>query len=448
MRQIAVVFLAALVTGCSGSQAMAQSRAFEVQESQVEEPQERGVSTGSATVGPDEVRTISEEEFLAPLLRAESPWIRSLGEALGARRADLELSTALDEPEVTATQEDLASGDIETEASVSWQLPRPARRSLDIERAAAELTAAESSFERSVLDLRLDLRRAYAEWAIATRRIEVLEIEANLLRELAQRSEERGQVGEVSGMEVRRLRLAEMEIRARAAVARSELATARAEVAAKRPDLVGALTSSRPLMPELPPAPTSEPPKPPAVAALEAELRASQLATELGGRVAKLPAITLGWKRVEPDGSGPSIEGPVVGLSWPIPLLSRGRAERLRAEARQDALEAQLDLIRSQIKAELGNAAASYGELRGAASDAAAALADADPTVRAASAAFRLGEGDLTTLLDAIRTATAARLAALELLSRALASQRRLERVRGLPFPSPEPATKSARFPS
>lgn len=432
MRQIAVFLLAALATGSSGSPAIAQSRAFEAQDTQTHTEQ-----TGSAVADPTQKPTIAEEEFLGPLLQPDTPWVRSLGEELGARTADLALAKVFEEPEVAAMQEDLGNGGTEIQASVSWQLPRPDRRRLDIERASAELTAAESSFDRTVLDFSLDLRRVYADWAIATRRVEILETEANLLQELTRRSEERGRVGESSGLEVRRIRLAEMEARARATVSRAELATARGEVAAWRPDLVAANPSVRPLAPSLPQAPTSEPPTPPAVAALEAEVRASGLAVELAGKIADMPSITLGWKRVEPDTSGPSLDGPVIGLSWPIPLSGRGRAERSRAEARQGALEARLDLLRSRFEAELRSAEASYAELRGAASDAEAALADADPTVRAARAAFRVGEGDLTTLLDAVRTATNARLAALELLSRALERQRQLERVRGQSFAHP-----------
>ena len=274
MRQIAVFVLAALTTGWSGSLAIAQSRAFEAQDSQTPVSQ-----SGSAVTDPTEEQNVTEEEFLGPLFQADSPWVRSLGEELGARTADLALAKVFEEPEVAATQEDLGNGGTETQASVSWQLPRPDRRRLDIERAFAEVTAAESSFDRALLDFSLDLRRAYADWAIAARKVEVLVAEANLLRELARRSEERGRVGESSGLEVRRIRLAEMEARARATVSRAELATARGEVAAWRPDFVAANHPVRPVAPTLAPAPTSEPPTPPAVAALEAEVRASGLAS-------------------------------------------------------------------------------------------------------------------------------------------------------------------------
>lgn len=218
---------------------------------------------------------------------------------------------------------------------------------------------------------------------------------------------------------------------------------ARGEIAAWRPDLVDDLTSLRPLLPGLPPAPTAEPPTPPALATLEADLRATELAVELAGKVADMPTVTLGWKRVEPDALGPSLDGPVIGVSWPIPLSGRGHAERLRAETRRDALEARLDHLRSRFAAELRSAEASFAELRDASADAESALADAEPVVRAARAAFRLGEGDLTTLLDAVRGALEARLTVLELSSEALARQRALERVRGRAFPQTAPVEET-----
>jgi outer membrane protein TolC len=350
-----------------------------------------------------------------------------------------------DQPEVAATQEDLGSGGTETEVGVSWRLPRPDRRRLDVERAVGELTAAQSSFDQIVLDARLDLRRVYAEWWIAARKVEVLEIETDVLGELARRSEERGRVGETSGLEVRRIRLAALETGARAMLARSELATVRAEIGAWRPDLVDAVPPYRPLVPELPPAPKYEPPTRPALAALEAELRASELASALATKPTEMPAVSLGWKRVEPEGAGPTLDGAVVGLTWPVPLPGKGRAERLRAETRRDALEARLDLLRRRFAAELRSAEMSYDQLRGAASEVETALADAEPVVAAARAAFRLGEGDLTTLLDAVRAATEARLAALELQFRALEHQRDLERARGQMFTHPETITQLER---
>lgn len=443
MRHVAVFLLAALATGGSGSPATAQSRAFEAQESQTKES-----PVGAAVADPARSRPLTEEEFLKPLFRADSPWARSFTEDLGARGADLALARVFDQPELAVARENLGNGGTETEARVSWRFPRRDRRRLDIERASAELTAAEASFDRSVLDFKLNLRRVYADWSITVRKVDILEAESTLLSGLVRRSEERARVGESSGLDVRRIRLAATAARARAGAARAELATVRGEIVTWRPDLSSALTSTHPVLPELLPAPTSEPPVPPAVAALTAELRASDLAAELAGKVTDSPAITLGWRRVEPDSIGPAFDGPILGLSWPIPLSGRKAAERLRAEGRRESLQARLDLSRGRFKAELRGAEASYAELRRAAADAEAALADADPTLRAAGAAFRLGEGDLTPLLDAIRTVTEARLAVLELLSQALERQRRLERVRGQLFTHSDLDTEFRRISS
>ena len=440
MRQRAAILLAVLATGIPGSSAKAQHRDFEAQAS----PSQASL-TSIAPAESGGGQAISEEMFLGPLLEHDALWIRAHGEDLGNRRAELTLATLFSEPEISATQERVGRGDTETEASISWRPPRPDRRRLAIDRATAEVTAAEASFARSVFELQLDFRRIYAEWAIAARRVELLESDQELLRGLARRSQERGRAGEASGLEVRRIRLAEFEVAARAMVARSELAIARAEAATWRPDLIDPSFPIRPRLPDLPPAPTSEPPTPPGLLALKAELRASELASGLAGKVANLPTITLGWKRVEPESDGAALDGPVVGLAWPIPLPGRARAEGRRAEVLREARGARLDLMQSRFQAQLKGAEASYTELRTAVSAAQAALADADPAVRAAQAAFRLGEGDLAALLEAARAASAARLAALELMSRALEHQRQLERVRGRSFTHPDLNVKLGR---
>lgn len=408
MRQTAVVYLAAvLATGWTGSPATAQS-----------------VDLRS--------REITESEFLEPLLGGSSPAVIARSEALATRRAELAVARLFDPPEIGATREDLRNGGTETEATVSWRPPRPDRRRLEVGSAAERLAAAKSSVELSLLDLRLALRQVYADWAVSASRVAILESEMAVVNDLARRSSERGRVGEASGLEVRRLRLAELESSARLSVARSELALALGEVGSWRPELTAAEHAPSPVLPELLPTPRAEVPTTPEIESLEAELRAADLEARLAHKVAQMPEVVLGWKRVEgEDPLGATHGGPVFGLSWPIPSSGKGRHDRLLAETRRDALAARLDLLRQRVGAKVSSTLSAYEELRQASTAADAALADAEPALAAARASFRLGEADLTTLLDTVRTATGARLAALDLRAQALARQRDLERVRG-----------------
>ena len=251
----------------------------------------------------------------------------------------------------------------------------------------------------------------------------------------ARRAGERAEAGEGSGLDHRRLRLAVAEAASRAAAARAALAAAEAEARSWRPDLP---PESVPVLPPLPPADDAAANRPthPRLAALEEAVRSAELRERLAGKSVELPEVVAGWKSVDPGGaddsmgSGGTKGGPVVGLSWRVPLFDRGGPERLRAVSEREALEARLDLERRRLAAEEEGALAAYEGLRRAALEADEILSAAEPAVAAATLAFRLGEADLTTLLETVRSAAAARLAALEIHAEALAAGRELDRLR------------------
>jgi outer membrane protein TolC len=168
----------------------------------------------------------------------------------------------------------------------------------------------------------------------------------------------------------------------------------------------------------------------PDIAALESELVAARLERDLAARVLDLPELVGGWQRQRLDGL--TAEGPILGLEWPLPLLDRGRAERARAEARIDALEARLTHARQSLDARRRGALAAYELLRTAALEATTLEQSAEPMLTAATASFRLGEADVTDLLETLRAASGARLNALELRRAALEAHRELERLAGV----------------
>lgn len=381
---------------------------------------------------------VTEEEFLAPFVDG-SPATVALAEALEARRADLAAARLLDDPIVAIEREDVERQGAETGVSLSWQPPRPDRRRLALEAARAEVAAADAALVSSRELLRLDLRAAFAGWAVAAARLEPVEQELEVVRELTRRAGRRAEAGEGSGLDHRRLLLVSIETEARVASARADLALAEAEARAWRPDLPAA---SEPVLPPLPPAapPAADDRAHPRIAALEAELRAAELEAALAGKVGSLPALAAGWKWIEATGAaepaGGTHGGPTVGLSWTVPVFDRGAPERLRARARVDALEARRTLLLRRLQAERSGLDAAYAVLRNAVRDAEESLATAEPAVEAAQLAFRLGEIDLTTLLETIRNATAAKLAAVETHRHALDAVREIERVRGATEPT------------
>jgi hypothetical protein len=121
---------------------------------------------------------ITEEEFLAPFGEGSAAF-RALSGELGARRADLAAARLLDDPTLSAGREE-ADGSTESELTVAWRPPRPDRRRLAVAAAEADLAAAEAGRDASLVLLRLELRSAYAAWAVAARRVEHLEAAGNL----------------------------------------------------------------------------------------------------------------------------------------------------------------------------------------------------------------------------------------------------------------------------
>ena len=368
-------------------------------------------------------RSITEAEFLA---HAEdpSPFLRALAEDVGLARAEVLAARTLSNPRLAASREAPADATEQIDLTVSWQPPRPDRRRLAIDVAEAEVAAAESRLDLRHVGVRLSMREAFAEWAVASERAAALAGFAERLEELARVQRQRAEVGEISGLDARRMELAAAEARAQLATAESASARARGDALVWRPDLGHDL---RPVLPDVPlaSAPESSSAE---LAALEHELVAARLERDLTGRVMSLPEIVGGWQRQRSD-SGLVAEGPILGLEWPLPLLDHGRAERARAEVRVDALEARLDVAQRSLRARIGGARAAYEGLRQAAIEAAVAGENVEPMVTAATASFRGGEVDLTSLLEILRAGSNARLHAIELRGAALEAQRDLERL-------------------
>ena len=75
-----------------------------------------------------------------------------------------------------------------------------------------------------------------------------------------------------------------------------------------------------------------------------------------------------------------------------------------------------------------------YGELAAAATAASSATADLDLLIEAAETSYRLGESDVTDLLESLRSVLATRLSFLELYAAALEAHRNLESAVGRPL--------------
>lgn len=184
----------------------------------------------------------------------------------------------------------------------------------------------------------------------------------------------------------------------------------------------------------------SEPPAP--VEALftratstRAELRALKRLRERAtleaeaARRARLPSphVFGGVKRTD-DASGRDAGG-VFGLSVAVPLFDAGRREAARWEAEGDRVEAERASIEYRIRSEITGASEVLTILRTALSQ--DRQGAADELVQIAEVAYREGEVGILEWLDAVRTASRARIRSIDLRLDARLAQIALERAAG-----------------
>ncbi len=333
-------------------------------------------------------------------------------------------ASSLENPVLGVVREDPSGGIEQIDWTLSWQLPDTGRRP-EIAAREAAAGAAAARLQQQLLALRLTMKEAYADWAFASARHGRLAARAERIEVLAGREHLRAGRGEASGLEARRLDLAAGSLRARVALAAAAAEQARATAAGWSPALP---PDARPVVPALPVAPELQRDHP-LVRAAQRDLAAATLEREAAGRLVRSPEISLGWQR---QGDGPeSIEGPVLGLAWSVPVFARNRAEIAASEARISAARGRLEVARRQLESARAGARESFLLLATALGEAEAAAAGNQLMLDGAEAAFRHGEASLTDLLETHRSITESELAVLDLHQAALAAYRELGRVAG-----------------
>ena len=374
-------------------------------------------TAGAAQDGP----VVTEAEFLSVLDEAH-PAVRERAAAVTRAEAGLLASRTLNNPVVEAVREDPNGPLGQTDLLVSWQIPGAARRP-EIEAREGEIGAARRRLAHDLLGHRLAMREAYAGWAVADARRQRLTLQAERVGSLAQREAVRAARGEASGLEARRLGLAAATLRSRVALAAGASERAKAKATAWHPRLP---PDARPVLPELPDAPSLEGTDA-RVRAAEADLAAAEL-TELATRpIVASPEVTLGWQ--EQDVGLGSVDGPIVGLAWSVPLFDRRQAARQRADAGLAAARARLELAKRESTAARMAARGNFARLASALAEARQELGATGRMLDGAEAAFRQGEAGLTDLLETLRSVTEAELAVLDLHEAALSAHRELERL-------------------
>jgi len=297
----------------------------------------------------------------------------------------------------------------------------------------AATAAAEAERDARLWVLRTDAAAAVAGLTSAQARLDAAQAHTRGVDRLIEILRTREREGEGSRFDRLRAEQELRDTRQRATSAAVDLADARATVTAMLPRhvTVGRIT------------PTTAPqPAPAPVDALmaravstRAELRALQRFADraelesVAARRARLPAPTLfaGLKRAD-DESGRD-RGGVFGVSVSLPLFDTGGREAARWQAERSRVEAERASIEHQILSEITRASEALALRQAAVADDAEAAGD--ELTQIAEVAYREGEVGILELLDAVRTASRARMRSIELRLDARLAQIALEHAVG-----------------
>lgn len=372
---------------------------------------------------------VTEGAFLAGVT-PDHPAIRALEEDLARAEAARRRAGLVANPRVEFWREQPEANPRLTNWSIGWTPPLDGRYGLGKRAADAGLAATREGLAVRKARLRQGLRGAFADWSLAHERRRVLARQLDLVAVLAEQERQRARLGVESGLSARRLALAKAE--ARAALREAEADLARAEAAARgwRPGLP---PDAQPAAPDLaePPAP-ADPLSSPELRSLQHEVEQAGLEERRAKRFWGFPTLSVGWQQLELAGATQS--GPLFGASWTVPLFDRDQAARREASRLHDVAQARLRQAEARVAGEVEGGLAAYRALFTAAREAREAAAETDRVVEAATAAYRAGEADLTTLLESLRAAFGALLGEIGMRGQALEAHRALEAALGQPL--------------
>jgi cobalt-zinc-cadmium efflux system outer membrane protein len=372
---------------------------------------------------------ITEQDVLAAL-DAGNPALAALAARAEELEGDRLAAGLLDNPSLTYASERPDGAPSLAEWALSWAPPLDGRRSLRREAADLGADAARGHLAAQRLAVRAEARQSFAAWSLASRRKHAIAAHHELMTVMAEQLERRAALGEESLLDARRLRLAADESESQLVAAGAELDAAAARMRIWLPGLPAGAT---PAPPELAPVPSDlDTTARPDLAARRASTLQGDTELRLASRVFEAPELRAGWQRL--SAADRTLSGPVWSISLPIPILDHRQADRARARARLAAAEAELSRATAEADTALAAAALTYRALSSDARRLEQNEPGLDSLIGAATAAYRLGEADLTDYLDALRAALAARLRSIDVTEAALAAHRALEVAAGRPL--------------
>ncbi|SFK52762.1 outer membrane protein, cobalt-zinc-cadmium efflux system [Sphingomonas sp. NFR04] len=370
------------------------------------------------------------------LAGATAPSIEAATAGIRAAEASRTVAGYRPNPSIVAEIENIAGNgqyrgirSAETTAGLAFPIELGGKRSARIAVANAVTDRARIDTALAEADLRLAITRLYIEAAAAERRFVTAREQAATAGEAVRAAGIRVQAGRASPLEQQRADV--LRINAEAAVARAQrlAEVSRANLARRigRPitgsldlawyDRVEGYGPARPI----------EPAGTLALAAARADVTTAEAQVRLA-RSQRVPDVTLSAsaRRLEATNDVAA----VFGVSVPFPLFNNGKAAISQARARSDQAQAlrraaELDSAQAiaSAQAEVANAATTARNASGP------ALASATEAARIARIGYREGKFGQLDLLDAERTLSETRTAAIDALATYHDAKARLDRL-------------------
>jgi outer membrane protein TolC len=363
---------------------------------------------------------ITEAEFLTGI-GPDHPAARSTLDRLGEAEAALSRARQLANPRLDYTREQPSADASQDTVTLAWTPPLDGRRGLAIAAARAGHASAEAERAAQLVRVRLLARGAFATWSQAWERRTAASQVLGLASDLARKTRLKAEAGEEAGLAAGRIELQRAAIAADLAEADAAYARARAVAQAWRPEIADAEPAPLPLTAPV----AGSAGESPALIALRQALESARLNERLAGRFWTAPELQAGIQRQD-QGSGRA-SGPVLGISWTVPVLDRGRAARLEALRRREAAEARLQVAEARRNAAVAGSMAALDRLTAAAAEAHTAADRAPALALSALASFGAAEATVTDVLDTLRSAHEARRREIDARAAAAAAARELE---------------------
>jgi cobalt-zinc-cadmium efflux system outer membrane protein len=362
---------------------------------------------------------LTEREALAQL-GTESPRVQAARAAIDIARADVLAAARWPNPRATFNREAVA-GVAEDMVMVAQVLPVTGRRRFEVSAATSRVEATSLRADDAVRRLRADLRLTFTDVWTAQERERELSRSRDRFNDLARILAKREDAGDAAGFDRLRAEREVLDVDATRALAAGDRAQAQATLASF---LVGSRDSG---------AIEAVRPSPPAamIPALDELMARAEAArgdlvafarevdaavfAEQAARRRNIPEpeVVAGTKTSNAAGGD---VGSIVSVHVAVPLFDRSRPERAAAEARGRQARAESESLRQRIRAQIAGWRAALLERRQIAERHRAALGTGtDQIERIAQVSYEAGERGILELLDAYRTASAARLRQIEL---------------------------------